>query len=83
MNRMQLAELLKYASPLSILVVTYQNKIIELKCPFRAELKNDIGILQKGKIELVEMVKISTSLITVFIIKGEAYYYYHFNILID
>ena len=78
-----MAELLKYSSPLSILVVNYQNKIMELQCPFRVEVKNDIGILIRGRIEQVELVKISTALKTVFIIKGEAYYYYHFNILID
>lgn len=83
MNKNELAELLKYASPYSILVVNYQNKIIELKCPFRVVVKNDIGVLIKSKIELVELVKISKNLKTVFIVNGKAYYYHHFNILTD
>ena len=83
MNEKQMAELLKYASPYSILVVNYLNKIIELKVPFRVQLKNDVGNLAKGKIEEVELVKLSTNLKTVFIVKEEAYYYYHFNIIID
>lgn len=83
MNRTQLAELLRYSSPFSVLVVTYQNKIIELKCPFRVEVINNVGNLKRYKIESVEMVKLSTNLKTVFIVKGEAYYYRHFNILID
>ncbi len=83
MNEKQMAELLKYASPYSILVVTYRNKIIELKVPFRVQLKNNVGNLLKGKIEEVELVKLSTNLKTVFIIREEAYYYYHFNILLD
>ena len=83
MDNKKLAELLKYASPYSILVVTYRNKIIELKVPFRVLLKNDVGNLVKGKIEEVELVKLSTNLKTVFIINEEAYYYHWFNILID
>lgn len=82
MNRMQLAELLRYASPYSILVVAWRNKIIELKVPFRVQLKHDVGDLIKGKIEEVQLVKLSTSLKTVFVIKGQPYYYFHFNILV-
>jgi hypothetical protein len=83
MKKNEMAELLKYASPYSILVVTYRNKIIELKVPFRVQIKNDVGNLIKGKIEEVELVKLSTNLKTVFVIKGDAYYYHWFNILID
>lgn len=78
-----MAELLKYASPYSILVVTYRNKIIELKVPFRVKLKHDIGDLKKKEIVKVDLVKVSTNFLTVFIIKKEAFYYVHFIILID
>lgn len=83
MTEKQMAELLKYASPYSILVVTYRNKIIELRCPFRVELKHDIGDLNKSEIVNVDLVKLSTNLLTVFIIKNKAFYYFHFLILID
>lgn len=83
MNRNQLAELLKYSSPKSILVVTYNDKIIELKVPFRVEAIHDIGFLTKGKVLEVEKVMLSTNVITVFIISGSAYHFYWFNILID
>lgn len=83
MNKNEIAELLKYASPYSILVVNYLNKIIELKVPFRVQLKNDVGNLVKGKTEEVELVKLSTNLKIVFMIDDKAYYFYHFNILID
>ena len=56
---------------------------MELKCPFKVLVKNEVGKLIKGRIEKVELVKISTNLKTVFIVKGEAYYFHHFNILID
>jgi hypothetical protein len=83
MNSEQLAELLKFASPYSILVVTWQNKIVELHVPFKVQLKNDVGVLTRGQIVEVELVKLSTALITVFVINDNAYYYYHFNILIE
>lgn len=82
MNRSQLAELLRYSSPFSILVVTYKNKIMELKCPFKVELKNDIGNLKAGDIEKVDMVKVSTNLKTVFVVNGVPYYFWHFNIIV-
>ena len=83
MDSEQWAELLRYASPRSIWVVTWQNRIIELRCPFRVEVKEDIGVLKKNIVVPVSLVKISTAMITVFIIEDQAYYYYHFNILID
>ncbi|MEH6703317.1 MAG: hypothetical protein V7691_00855 [Galbibacter orientalis] len=83
MNEKQWADLLKYASPYSILVVTFYGRIIELKCPFKVELKYNIATMKEGELVSVEQVKISSSLITVYIIHGEAYYYYHFNIIIE
>jgi len=81
MNPKKWAELLRYSSPYSILVIKGRNKIIELQCPFEVELRHDIGVLINGTVQSVEMVKLSTTMLTVFIIKGDAYYYYHFNIL--
>jgi hypothetical protein len=83
MNRKQLAELLKYASPYSILVVSWKGEVLELRCPFKVKVKNDIGVLVVGGIAEVEQVKISAKLITVFVIDGNAFYYYHFDIIID
>lgn len=82
MNNRELGELLKYSSPYSILVVTYQKKLIELYCPFKVKIKQDIGDLKIGGIVEVRMVKLATNLKTVFIIENKAYYYYYFDILI-
>ncbi|MGJ5642890.1 hypothetical protein [Formosa sp. S-31] len=82
MNSKDWAELLKYASPKSILVVNAKNRVIELKCPFKVETKHDIGCLKKAFMYDVESVKISTTMKTVFVIKGEVYYYHHFYILV-
>ncbi len=76
------AYLLKYASPRSILVVTWENRLLELKCPFKAEVIERVGDLKSGEVVSVDLVKISTSLITVFIVAGEPYYYHHFHIMI-
>ncbi len=83
MDGEQWVELLRYASPRSIWLVTWKNRIIELACPFRVKVKDDIGVLKKNIVVLVSLVKISTGMITVFIIEDQAYYYYHFDILID
>ena len=83
MNKDGWAELLKYSSPDSIWVITWKNKLFELKCPFTVVVKYDVGDLLCGNKELVEKVKISSSMITVFIIRDKAYYYNHFQILID
>lgn len=82
MTPSQWAELLKYSSPKSILVVKGRNEVIELKCPFNVELKYDVGDLKKGEIVEVDLVKLSTNMVTVFIIEDDAYYYYHFNIMV-
>jgi len=82
MNREQLADLLRYSSPKSILVVTHENKLIELYCPFWIIVKNDLGRLKPGIKAPVEQVKLSPDLITVFVIANTTYYYWHFEILI-
>lgn len=83
MNLKQWGELLKYSSPDSIWIVTWENKLLELKCPFLIYVCYDIGDLKKGSNEKVTKVKISSSMITVFIVRDKAYYYYHFQIIIS
>lgn len=83
MNREQLAELLRYSSPHSIWVATYDNRIIELNCPFWVLVRVDVGVLTKGIREQVEMVKLSFELKTVFVVRGKPYYYWHFEILLQ
>lgn len=82
MNKNEIAEIFKYCSPNSLLVVTYYNRLKELFCPFPVLVKQDVGDLKGGKYVKVELVKLSTNGKTVFIIKGKAYYYYHFDIII-
>ena len=81
MNNNELAELLKYSDNKSILIVTYNGRLKELRCPFKVKVINDVGNLKKGDVELVELIKITVKIISVYIINKSAYYYFHFEII--
>ena len=42
MTKKELAELLKYSSPLEIYVITWKNTLIKLFCPFEVQVLQDI-----------------------------------------
>ena len=83
MKKKLLAELLKYSSPKELYIVTWNNLLKLLFCPFKARLKHDIGELREGQIVWVDEVKITMELVTVFVILQRPYYYYHFDIIVD
>lgn len=80
---MDIGELLKFSTPESLLVITWNNILKQLFCPFKAKAINNIGHLKKGQIVWVEKVKVTKDLKTVFIVDGKAYYYFHLDIIID
>ena len=82
MNKNQLAEILKYCSPKVIYVVTFNNLLKRILCPFPVRVLNPVGKLRKGEIVFVDEVKVTMELKTIFIIKDSAYHYYHFDIII-
>ena len=82
MTKKELAELLKYSSPLEIYVITWKNTLIKLFCPFEVQVLQDIGTLKKGQFVFVDEIKVTIELKTVFIIDTKAYYYYYFEIVI-
>ena len=81
MTKKELVELLKYSSPKEIYVITWNNILKRLFCPFRVKVLQDIGVLKKGQTVLVQEIKVTLELKTVYIINNEAYYYHHFDIL--
>ena len=83
MNKQDLAEQLKYSSSEWIYIVTWSNLLKQLFTPFRVTVLKSVGSLSEGQIVWVEAVKVTIELKTVFVVDGSAYYYYHFNILID
>ena len=82
MKNRELAELLKYSSSSSILVVTYNNKLIELFCPFHVLGKYKINLIKKNTLYTVSRIKLSSNLKIVFVINDKPYHYYHFDILL-
>lgn len=82
MTKKELAELLKHSSPREIYVITWNNILKRLFCPFNVTVLQDIGCLKKGQTVLVQEVKVTLELKTVYIINNEAYYYHHFDILV-
>jgi hypothetical protein len=83
MDKKDLAEQLKYSSSEWVYIVTWNNLLRQLFCPFRVAVLYSIGPLYKGEVVWVEQVKVTMELKTVFVIDGSAYFYYHFDILIE
>jgi len=81
MNDNELADLLRDSSPNELWVVTWNNLLKILFTPFKVMVKSEIGTLKKKQIVWVEQVKITRELKTVYIVKGQAYYCHHFEII--
>lgn len=81
MSEKELAEILKYSSPNTLWIITWNDLLKELFCPFKVLVKQGVGELKKGDEVMVEGVKVTVSLKTVYIIKNDAYYYFHFEII--
>jgi len=78
-----LAELLKYSNSKELLIVTYNNLLKLLFCPFKVNVIHHVGDLKRGQKVWVDEVKVTKDLQTVYIINGDAYYYHHFDIIND
>ena len=83
MDRKDLAKQLQYSSSEWVYVITWNNLLKQLFCPFKVAVLKSVGELFEGQIVLVEAVKVTIELKTVFVIDGSAYFFYHFDILID
>ena len=83
MNEKHIARILKYSDPKSLYVVDWRNKLLLLRCPIKALVKEDIGHLKARELVFIDEIKVTMELITVFVVKNRAYFYYHFEILVD
>ncbi len=81
MDDRELADWLKYSDSKSLLIINENNRLQVLYCPFKVLVIVSVGVLIKGQIVLVIEIKVTRELIIVYIINGDAYYYYHFEIL--
>jgi hypothetical protein len=77
----ELADVLKYSSPDTLYIITWNNLLKELFCPFQVVVKHQIGELEEGELVWVENVKVTVKLKTVYMVRGRAYYYDHFEII--
>jgi hypothetical protein len=83
MNKQEIGEQLKYSSSEWIYIVTCNNVLKQLFCPFKVIVLSSVGVLVQGEIVLVKAVKVTMELKTVFVIEGKAYYYFHFDFVLD
>ena len=83
MDEKELAEMLKYSNPKELYIITWNNLLKRLFCPFKVLVLERIGGLSEGQVVLVDGVKVTMELKTVYIIKGELYYHYYFDILLE
>ncbi len=72
---------LGFSTPKSLWVVTYNNVLKELFCPFQVRVNSDIGKLKKGDVVWVQRVLSTRELRLVFEIYEKLYYYQYFNII--
>ena len=82
MTKKDLSDQLKYSSPKELWVITWNNILKRIFCPFKVRVLQDVGLLKREQIVLVSEVKVTTELKTVYMINGLAYYYYHFDVLV-
>jgi len=78
-----LAEQLEHSSSEWIYILTWNNLLKQLFTPFEVEVIRSVGDLEIGQIVWVSQVKVTPQLKTVYIIEGKAYYFFHFDIIID
>ena len=78
-----LAEQLEHSSSDWMYIVTWNNLLKQLFTPFEVEVIRSVGELEIGQIVWVSQVKVTPQLKTVYIIEGKAYYFFHFDIIVD
>ncbi|MDP3314377.1 hypothetical protein [Lutibacter sp.] len=83
MNEKELLKLLQFSNPKELWIVTYNNLLKILFCPFEVLVLTDVGTLKKGQVVWVDRIKITQELKTVYIINGQAYYYHYFDFIVE
>lgn len=74
--------LLKYSNPYSILIVTHNDKLIELLCPFTVKVIVPVETLKIFEIKKVRMVKMATNEKLVYFIDNKPFFYHYFDIIL-
>ena len=74
MDYEKLSEILRFSTPKSLLIITWNNLLKELFCPFEVKVLKAVGNLEEGDRLWVQEIKVTTELKTVYIINDTAYY---------
>ena len=69
-----------FVSPYSIMVHN-KNMLYVLLCPFTARCIKSVGLIEKGQVVNVDMVKTQKSGMLAYIIEGQAYHYSYFHVV--
>jgi len=72
--------LLKYSTPFSILIITHEDRLIELHCPFEVKVIKSVKNLIVGEIRIVTQIKLATNNKLVYIVNTIPFYYSYFDI---
>jgi hypothetical protein len=76
-----ISEFLRDIDPYSILVI-YGHKLYKIKCPFKVRVLADASGLKEGDVKWVEKVLVTRTLKMVYIIGGNGFHFYLFQILL-
>ncbi len=79
-NEKMLEEIRKYCDPYSILVIAGK-RLVRIRCPFRVRVLLDFAGWEAGDVTYVERVMITRDLQMVYIIGGNGFHFFLFQIL--
>ena len=74
-------EFIKDLDPYSILVI-YGRRLIKVRCPFKVRVLMDVAGWKESDEKWVEKVMVTRELRMVYIIQGEGYHFFLFQILL-
>lgn len=76
-----LDEIRRLCDPFSILVI-YGRRLYKVRCPFKVRVNMDVAGWKEGDEKWVEKVMVTRDLQMVYLIGGNGYHYYLFQILL-
>lgn len=80
-NEKILEEIRRLCDPYSILVI-YGRRLYKVRCPFKVRVLADVTDWKNGDEKWVEKVMVTRDLQMVYLIGGNGYHYYLFQILL-
>jgi hypothetical protein len=80
-NEGTIDDIRRYCDAYSILAF-YGNKLIRIRCPFRVRLRLDYAGWKGGEVFIVAKIMVTRDLQMIYIIRGNGYHFYLFQILL-